>query len=105
MAPYLKADGLTCKNNLATTSGFVAKLGISNFAKSMSLFTRNSALIIYSGAIDNMTYDHYVFSNLSSCCSKLVITNANGVSSPIAGVGTVSLSPSLSLTDTLFSHP
>ena len=60
----------------------------------------NSAWIIDSGATNNMTYDRCAFSNLSFSFPKLVITNANGVSSPI--VDTVSLSSSLSVTDTLF---
>jgi hypothetical protein len=38
----------------------------------------------------------------SPYCSKTVIINANGVKSPIEGVGTVSLSPSLTIPDVLF---
>lgn len=102
VSSYSKAGGSISKSNLVTTSGFIAKSGISNSAQSLPLVTGNSAWIIDSGATDNMTCDRQMFSNLSSSCSKSVITNANGVSSPIVGIGTVSLSPSLSLTDTLF---
>lgn len=83
VAPEPKAEGSTSRSNLATTSAFIAKSGISNSTYSLPLFTGNSAWLIDSGAIDDMTCDHYVFSNLSSSCSKSIITNANGVSSPI----------------------
>ena len=49
-----------------------------------------------------MTYDKKRFSHLSSRCPKSVITNANGVSSPVVGIGTVPLSPSLSINNVLF---
>jgi len=41
-----------------------------------------------------MTCDPHKLINFSPNCSKTVIINANGVSSPIEGVGTISLSPS-----------
>jgi len=49
-----------------------------------------------------MTCDPYKFINFSPNCSKTAIVNANGISSPIEGVSTISLSPSLSISDVLF---
>lgn len=88
------AKELDSKGNLATTPGFTAKSGMS--------FTSNSDWIIDSGATDHMTCDRYRFSHLSPKCSKTTITNANGVSSPVIGVGTVPLSPTLAIKDVLF---
>ncbi|KAF7116457.1 hypothetical protein RHSIM_RhsimUnG0026700 [Rhododendron simsii] len=85
------AKELDSKGNLATTLGFTAKSGMS--------FTSNSDWIIDSGATDHMTCDRYRFSHLSPKCSKTTITNANGVSSPVIGVGTVPLSPTLAIKD------
>ena len=59
-------------------------------------------VIIDSGATDHMTYDPHKFINFSPNCSKTAIINANGISSPIEGVGTISLSPSLLIFDVLF---
>ena len=57
-----------------------------------------------SGATDHMTCDPHKFINFSPNCSKIAIINANGISSPIEveGVGTISISPSLSIFDVLF---
>ena len=49
-----------------------------------------------------MTCDPHKFINSSPNCSETAIINANGISSPIEGVGTISLSPSLSISDVLF---
>ena len=49
-----------------------------------------------------MTYDNKKFSHLSSSCPKSIITNANGVSSPVVGIGTIPLSPFLSINNVLF---
>ena len=49
-----------------------------------------------------MTCDPHKFTSFSPDCSKTFIINANGVSSPIKGVGTLCLSPSLSIPDVLF---
>jgi len=48
---------------------------------------------------DHMTCDPHKFINF---CSKTAIINANGISSPIEGVGTISLSPFLLISDVLF---
>ena len=52
--------------------------------------------------MDYMTCDRYRFSQLSFKSSKITITNANGVSSPVIGIGTVPLSPTLTIKDVLF---
>ena len=80
----------------------MTKLGISNSALNLSVVTRGSEWIIDSGATNHMTCDPYKFTSFSSNCSKTFIINANGVLSPIEGVGTVCLSPSLSIFDVLF---
>jgi hypothetical protein len=89
-----KEEDPNSKGNLATTLGFTAKTGM--------FFIGNSDWIIDSGATDHMTCDRYRFSHLSPKCSKTTITNANGVSSPVIGVGTVPLSPTLAIKDVLF---
>lgn len=43
--------------------------------------------------MNHMTCDHDTFSHLLSKYPKTTITNANGVSSPTIGVGTIPLSP------------
>jgi transposase InsO family protein len=56
--------------------------------------------IIDSGATDHMTYDPNDFTN-STPPRRTNIANANGVTYPVTGAGTVALSPSLSLSHTL----
>ena len=80
--------------------GFVSAIGFHH--KSGTSLTRNSDWIIDTGATDHMTYDTYKFDQLSSKCPINTVTNANGVSSPIIGIGTVPLSLSLTLKDVLF---
>jgi len=92
----------TPKNHSSTIAGFVTKSGISNSTLNLSIVTRDSDWIIDSGATDHMTCDPHKFINFSPNCSKTAIINANGVSSPIEGVGIVSLSPFLSIPDVLF---
>ena len=57
--------------------------------------------ILDSGAIDHMTYDASDFSERSSP-RRTSIANANGDISLVKGVGTVMISPTLSLINTLF---
>ena len=90
------------KSHSSTIAGFVTKSGISNSALNLSIVTRGGDWIINSGATDHMTYDPHKFINFSPNCSKTVIINANGISSPSEGVGTISLSPSLLISDVLF---
>lgn len=87
-----KEEETNSRGNLA--SGFTAKSGIS--------FTRNSDWIIDSGATEHMTCDQEKISHLPQKCPKTSITNANGVSSPVPGTGTVPLSPTLTTKDVLF---
>nr|KYP35574.1 hypothetical protein KK1_043384 [Cajanus cajan] len=49
-----------------------------------------------------MTCVSHKFIDFSTNCSKIVIINANGVSSPIEGVCTISFSPSLTMPSVLF---
>lgn len=95
--------GLASKSSLATASAFVCKSGISKSTHNISPFTGDSIWILDSGASYNMTWDRYAFSTLFPIHSKPAITNDNGVSSPVVGIGTVSLSPPLFLhNNTLF---
>ena len=90
-----KAENM--KSHNSTAAGFVTKSGISNSALNLSVVTRGRDWIIDTGATDHMTCERHVFTNFFSggSNSKTIIINANGVPSPIEGVGTVSLSPSL----------
>jgi len=81
---------------------FVIKSSISNSALNLSVVTRGSNWIIDSGVTDHMTCDPHNFTKFSPNCFKTVIINTNGISSPIEGVSTISLSPSL--TFYLFLH-
>ena len=58
-----------------------------NLATTFTSLTRNNDWIIDSGATDRMTYDIYKFDQLSSKCLINTITNANGLSSPVVGIG------------------
>ena len=99
--PNTKVD-TTSMSHISTAAGFVTKSGISNSSLNLSVVTRGSNWIIDSGATYHMTCDPYKFTSFSPDCSKIVIINANGVLSPIEGVGIVCLSPFLSIFDVLF---
>lgn len=86
----------------AIATGLVAQSGTSNSSYSFSVFTRNRDWIIDTGATDHMTCDHAKFTNLSTNNSKPAIINANGISSPVTGMGSVHISPSLSISNVLF---
>ncbi|CAL8991819.1 unnamed protein product [Prunus brigantina] len=57
--------------------------------------------IIDTGSSDHMTYDVKFFDELSSNTCDPYITSANGMPSPITGEGTISLTPTLSLSRAL----
>jgi len=95
----------TPKSHSSTVVGFVTKSGISNSALNLSVVTRGGDWIIYSSATDHMTCDPHKFINFYPNCSKTAIVNANGVSSPIESVGTISLSPSLSIPCVALFYP
>ena len=95
-------EGSVPKSHLVTASGFAAKLGMTNSAINLPFFTGHSTWIIDTGSTDHMTYEKKRFSHLSSSYPKSVITNANGVSSPVVDIGTILLSPSLSINNVLF---
>ncbi|KAI5350069.1 hypothetical protein L3X38_002960 [Prunus dulcis] len=59
--------------------------------------TGSNTWIIDIGASDHMTYDANFFDELSSNTRDPYITSANGLPSPIIGEGTISLTPTLSL--------
>ncbi|BFG42330.1 hypothetical protein CerSpe_286040 [Prunus speciosa] len=63
--------------------------------------TLSTTWIIDTGATDHMTFDSTVFSTLSPKSHYPYITSANGAPSNVAGEGTISLSPKLSLPHTL----
>ncbi|XP_010263164.1 PREDICTED: uncharacterized protein LOC104601508 [Nelumbo nucifera] len=60
----------------------------------------NNAWILDSGAIDHMTYDAIDFSKTSPP-RRTTIVNANGAISQVTGAGAVTLSPAISLKNTL----
>ena len=97
-----KSEVLKINSTIGNTAGLVAKTGIPNSVYGSSIITRTSDWIIDTGATDHMTCDPSKFTNLSSSDSKPVIVNANGISSPVVGLGTVSISPSLSISNVLF---
>ena len=90
------------KSHKYTTIGFVTKSGIYKFALNLFVVTKDNDWIVDTSATDHMTCDPHMFTHFSRRSSKTVIINANGVQSLIEGVGTVLLSPSLSITDVLF---
>ncbi|CAL2240948.1 unnamed protein product [Prunus armeniaca] len=59
--------------------------------------TGSNTWIINTSASDHMTYDAKFFDELSSNTHDPYITSANGLPSPITGEGTISLTPTLSL--------
>ncbi|CAL8085207.1 unnamed protein product [Prunus armeniaca] len=59
--------------------------------------TDSNTWIIDTGASDHMTYDAKFFDELSSNTRDPYITSANDLPSPITGEGTISLTPTLSL--------
>ncbi|CAL9012439.1 unnamed protein product [Prunus brigantina] len=63
--------------------------------------TGSNTWIIDTGASDHMTYDAKFFDELSSNTRDPYITSANGLPSPITGEGTISLTPTLSLSRAL----
>ncbi|CAL2278325.1 unnamed protein product [Prunus armeniaca] len=63
--------------------------------------TGSNTWIIDTGASDHMTYDTKFFDELSSNTCDPYITSANGLPSPITGEGTISLTPTLSLSRAL----
>ena len=66
-----------------------------------SFTTQNDgAWIIDSRATDHMIFDPNDFSNITQPM-RTCIANANGTTYPVTGVGTVPVSPSLSLAHTL----
>ncbi|KAI5335022.1 hypothetical protein L3X38_025155 [Prunus dulcis] len=63
--------------------------------------TSSNTWIIDISAYDHMTYDAKFFDELSSNTRDRYITSANGLPSPITGEGTISLTPTLSLSRVL----
>ncbi|KAI5349877.1 hypothetical protein L3X38_002768 [Prunus dulcis] len=63
--------------------------------------TGSNTWIIDTSASDHMTYDAKFFDELSSNTRDPYITSANGLPSPIIGEGTISLTPTLSLSRAL----
>jgi len=90
------------KSHSSIVAGFITKSGISNSTLNLCVITTSGDWIIDSGATDHMTCDPHKFINFFPNCSKTAIINANGISFPIEGVDTISLSPSLSISDVLF---
>nr|KYP74868.1 Retrovirus-related Pol polyprotein from transposon TNT 1-94 [Cajanus cajan] len=90
------------KDNSATVAGFVAKSGTPKFACVFSVAAKCTEWIIDTGATNHMTYDKNMFTHLSPNSPVSVIINANGISSPVLGIGAVSISPSLTISNVFF---
>ena len=67
-----------------------------------SVVTKGSDWIIDTGATNHMTYDRNMFIQLFFNSYVSVIINANGVSSPVMGSSTISISPLLLISNELF---
>ena len=74
--------------------------GNCGYAFNMNNCDTQSGWIIDSGATDHMTYDPTDLA-CDTVPLRRNITNANGVTSPVTGAGTVRLTPTLSLPHTL----
>ncbi|CAL8169616.1 unnamed protein product [Prunus armeniaca] len=77
-----------------------ANLFVSNSISS----TGSNTWIIDISASVHMSYDAKFFDELSSNTRDPYITSANGLPSPITGEGTISLTPTLSLSRALLVH-
>ena len=84
--------------NVSLTQENGGKIGV---ALNVSGFTGSNTWIIDSGASDHMTYDKSFFVKLSSP-SITYVSNANGESFPVLGIGSVQVSPSITLHNVLF---
>lgn len=70
-------------------------------ALQISNFVGEDTWIVNSGTFDHMTYDRSYFTHLSSSIVSSV-TNANGEAFPVLGIGSVQLTPSLTLHNMLY---
>ncbi|PRQ48694.1 putative RNA-directed DNA polymerase [Rosa chinensis] len=86
------------KDTASISRGGNGKVGA---ALKFSSFTGGNTWIIDSGASDHMTYDRsfFLFLNPPSISS---VVNANGDSFPVLGIGSIRLTPSLTLHDVLY---
>jgi len=90
------------KDNSTVATGFVANSGTFQPICGFSVVTKGNDWIIDTGATKHMTCDRNMFTQFSSNSFVLVIINANDVSSPVMGSGTVSIFPFLSISNVLF---
>jgi hypothetical protein len=67
----------------------------------ISNFVGSDTWIIDSGASDHMTYDRKYFITLSTS-NVSYVTNANGESFPVLGIGSIRVTPTLVLHDVLY---
>nr|KYP33098.1 Retrovirus-related Pol polyprotein from transposon TNT 1-94 [Cajanus cajan] len=89
------------KDNYATVARFVAKSGTPQFACVFFVTGKFTEWIIDTSATNHMTYDKNMFTHLSLNSPVSVIINANGISSLVLGIGAVSISPSLTISNVL----
>ena len=84
--------------SLTKTKETRGKFGV---ALHVANFTGGDTWIIDSGASDHMTYDKSFFVSMSSS-SISHVSNANGASFPVLGIGSVQVTPSIILHDVLY---
>ena len=93
---------MTISDNFSHLSNHVARLSQVDDSQVAFLSSTNETWVIDSGATDHMTSNTSLISPLRSSSVKTVQV-ANGTPMPITGTGTVSLSPTLSMSSVLFA--
>ena len=93
---------VTCDPSLSLIPQVESSHDPGTSSKSFHISTHNDDddWILDSGATDHMTFNPKDFSNTTQP-KRSCVANANGVTYLVTGVGTVTLSPSLSLSNTL----
>jgi hypothetical protein len=93
---------VTGEPSLSLTSQVESSHNLGNCSNALHSFTHNDDdnWILDSGATNHMTFDSNDFSHATPP-RRSHVANANGVTYPVTGAGTVTLSPSLSLSHTL----
>ena len=97
-----RAAVVTCDPSLSLIPQVESSHDLGTSSKAFHISTHNDDddWILDSGDTDHMTFDPKDFSNTTQP-RRSCVANANGVIYPVTGSGTMTLSPSLSLSNTL----